>query len=71
MSMSVNLALHRTVAPASRQILANILSGPKALVRSMPDLGHAARSALAFGVCHVQGQPYSFEHQSAEGVIPL
>ena len=37
MFMSVSVMLVLTTALASRQILASVLSGPMALVRSLPD----------------------------------
>ena len=42
MFMSTNFALHRTVAPASRQTLASVRSGASARVRSLPECGQAA-----------------------------
>ena len=42
MLMSTNFALKRTDAPASRHSLASVRSGAAALVRNLPEWGHAA-----------------------------
>ena len=74
--MSRSLTLERTVAPASLQIHASVLSGATARVRNRPECGQAALwrplvsidegATLADSVCHGKWQPQPFQDQSAE-----
>ena len=57
--MSRSLVLHRTNAPASRQMRATVLSGPTARVRNLPDLAHAARCFPSVSRRHPHSQTAS------------
>ena len=61
-------SLARTEAPASLQTLANVRSGASALVRSLPECGHAALwrplKSLTPGFGHRQWDPQTFQNRT-------